>query len=131
SSLGVSAVDKLPAQTAMNELPKLTEFLSPPFAEHAKLILKVSHNLHASTLPLILAAHHQQRTLGQGLRQQAASLKRLGVPMEGVSFGGGAGGSRADHASPKAAVTLLMSMAKRPEEKAYREALPIVGVDGT
>lgn len=131
SSLAANASEKLPVQITMKDLPMVTEFVSPPFSEHAKLILKVSHNMHASTLPLLLAAHHQQRNLGQGLRQQADSLKRLGVPMDGVSFGGGAGGSRADHASPKAAVTLLMAMAQRPEASAYRQALPIVGIDGT
>jgi D-alanyl-D-alanine carboxypeptidase/D-alanyl-D-alanine-endopeptidase (penicillin-binding protein 4) len=51
--------------------------------------------------------------------------------MEGISCGGGAGGARADHASPYAAVMLLKQMASRPEGEVYRKALPIVGVDGT
>lgn len=131
SSLGTQASGSLPTSTAVAALPMLTELVSPPLAEHARLILKVSHNLHASTLPLIVAVHHHQRTLGQGLSHEATSLKKLGVPMEGVSFGGGAGGSRADFASPKAAVTLLQQMAKRPDGIAYRRALPVVGVDGT
>lgn len=131
STLASQSNDSLPTSEAVVSLSSVTELVSPPLSEHARLILKVSHNLHASTLPLIVAARHQQRTLGQGLKHQAASLKKLGVPMEGVSFGGGAGGSRSDYASPKAAVTLLQAMAKRPDGVAYRHALPIVGVDGT
>lgn len=131
STYGVSASEKLPASTAVAMLPIVTELVSPPFSENARLILKVSHNLHASTLPLLLAAKHQQRTQAQGLKQQAGSLKRLGVPLDAISFGGGAGGSRADHATPKATVTLLQAMAKRADFEAYHRALPILGVDGT
>lgn len=131
STLATQKNDLLPGSEAVTRLPMLAELISPPLSEHARLILKVSHNLHASTLPLIVAAHHQHRTLAQGLKYQAESLRKLGVPIEGVSFGGGAGGSRADHASPKAAVMLLREMAKRHDGGAYRRALPIVGVDGT
>ena len=58
-------------------------------------------------------------------------LKGLGVDPSGVSFGGGAGGARADLASPRAAVSLLRSMAKRPDFAAFEAALPILGRDGT
>lgn len=131
SSLATNPQEKLPSRQAVAKLPMLAELVSPPFSEHARLILKVSHNLHASTLPLLLAAHHHQRTLAQGLRQQANALQRLGLPLDGVSFGGGAGGARSDYVTPKAAVALLQLMAKRPDATLYREALPIVGVDGT
>ncbi|HQR05235.1 MAG TPA: D-alanyl-D-alanine carboxypeptidase/D-alanyl-D-alanine-endopeptidase [Gemmatales bacterium] len=131
STLGSQSMESLPTSEAVGQLPMVTELVSAPLSEHARLILKVSHNLHASTLPLIVAAHHHQKSLVQGLKHQGASLKKLGVPMEGVSFGGGAGGSRSDYASPKATVALLQAMAKRPDGAAYRHALPIVGVDGT
>lgn len=131
SSLQNNPVEKLPDSVQIQSLPMLAELVSPPFAEHAKLILKVSHNLHASMLPLHLAVQHKQRTLAQGLRHQASALKKLGVPMESVSFGGGAGGSRSDYASPKATVSLLKAMAGRSDVEVFRKALPIVGVDGT
>lgn len=131
SSLALQLPDQLPPGETISQLPVVAEYQSLPFSEHARLILKVSHNLHASTLPLILAAHHQQRTVAQGLRHQTDSLTKLQVPMEGLSFGGGAGGSRADHASPRAAVALLQAMTKRPDGVHYRRALPIVGIDGT
>jgi D-alanyl-D-alanine carboxypeptidase/D-alanyl-D-alanine-endopeptidase (penicillin-binding protein 4) len=100
-------------------------------SEYLRVILKVSHNLHASSLPLLLAVHHGQRTLAEGLKRQGADLRSLGVESHAVSFGGGAGGSRADLATPRAVVALLKAMAQRPDFAAYDAALPILGRDGT
>ena len=78
------------------------------------MILKVSHNLHASTLPLLIAAHHGERTLAAGLRREGEILKGLGVDPATISFGGGAGGARADLVTPRATVALLRAMAGGP-----------------
>jgi serine-type D-Ala-D-Ala carboxypeptidase/endopeptidase (penicillin-binding protein 4) len=131
SPLGVNSTFELAPRLEVAKLPKVAEYTSPPFSEFARVILKVSHNLHASTLPLLLAAKHNERTLGAGLKRQGDVLKRLGVVPGTVSFGGGAGGDRADLASPRATVTLLRAMAARPEFAAYDAALPILGRDGT
>jgi D-alanyl-D-alanine carboxypeptidase/D-alanyl-D-alanine-endopeptidase (penicillin-binding protein 4) len=106
-------------------------FRSPPFREELKLILKVSHNLHASTLPLLLAARHGKRSLADGLRLERDFLDKAGLDVKSISFGGGAGGSRADYTSPRATVQLLRAMSLRPDFAAYRDGLPILGVDGT
>jgi D-alanyl-D-alanine carboxypeptidase/D-alanyl-D-alanine-endopeptidase (penicillin-binding protein 4) len=108
-----------------------TELHSPPFSEEAKLILKVSHNLHAGMMPLHLAARHGERTLSAGLERQGKFLASLGVDVDGLSFGGGAGGDRADYVTPRATVQLLTAMSHAPYFAAYRDALPILGVDGT
>jgi D-alanyl-D-alanine carboxypeptidase/D-alanyl-D-alanine-endopeptidase (penicillin-binding protein 4) len=121
----------LPASDGYATLPKLAEHVSPPFAENARLILKVSHNLHASTLPLLTAAARGKRTVGDGLKIEADFLLRAGVDQEGISFGGGAGGSRADYVTPAATVQLLRHMAARADFPVYQRALPILGVDGT
>ena len=75
-------LDKLPPRDETLKLPSVAKHISPPFAENARLILKVSHNLHASTLPLLVAAKHGERTLSQGLRRQHAFLKRAGAAAE-------------------------------------------------
>jgi D-alanyl-D-alanine carboxypeptidase/D-alanyl-D-alanine-endopeptidase (penicillin-binding protein 4) len=121
----------LPAADGYSTLPKLAELVSPPFAENARLVLKVSHNLHASTLPLLTAAARGKRTVRDGLKIEADFLLRAGVDQEGISFGGGAGGSRADYVTPQATVQLLRHMAARPDFAVYQRALPILGVDGT
>lgn len=122
---------KLPDRTAYAHLPKVAELVSPPFAEHARLVLKVSHNLHASALPLLVAVKNGQRTIGQGMKLEREFLSKCGVAVETISFGGGAGGSRADYVTPAATVQLLRHMATRPDFAAYERALPILGVDGT
>ena len=45
---------------------------------YIRVILKVSHNLHASTLPLLLAARHGERTLDAGLRRQGERAQSTG-----------------------------------------------------
>jgi D-alanyl-D-alanine carboxypeptidase/D-alanyl-D-alanine-endopeptidase (penicillin-binding protein 4) len=131
SALGVNPGDALPTREAVSGLPRTALHTSAPFSENAKLILKVSHNLHASMLPLLVAVKHGKRTLGDGLRLEQEFFKRAGVEAETISFGGGAGGSPSDMTSPRATVQLLRAMAKREDFPVYREALPILGVDGT
>jgi D-alanyl-D-alanine carboxypeptidase/D-alanyl-D-alanine-endopeptidase (penicillin-binding protein 4) len=65
------------------------------------------------------------------LRRQGEILKSLGIDLSTISFGGGAGGDRADMATPRAAVGLLRAMADRPEFAAFDAALPVLGRDGT
>jgi D-alanyl-D-alanine carboxypeptidase/D-alanyl-D-alanine-endopeptidase (penicillin-binding protein 4) len=131
SPLGTNETSRLPAPAEVVKLPKLAEYTSPPFSEYLRVILKVSHNLHASTLPQLLAARHGERTLADGLKREAADLKTLGIDPRSIAFGGGAGGDRADLVTPRAAVALLRAMAARPDFPAYEAALPILGRDGT
>lgn len=121
----------LPDREAMAKLTKVAAFTSPPLAEVLKVTLKVSHNLYASTLPLLVAAKHGRRTLADGMRVQRQFLAQLGVDVESISFGGGAGGSNADMVTPRTSVQLLAGLAKRKDYAAFEEALPILGVDGT
>lgn len=131
SPLAANLREKLPERDEVKKLPKVAEYISPPFREYARVVLKVSHNLHASTLPLLVAAHHGETTLRSGLRREGEFLKSLGVDIEAISFGGGAGGERADLVTPRATVTLLRAMAKRQEFASFEAALPVLGRDGT
>lgn len=131
SPLAENDVDRLPRFETYAAMQPTAEFRSPPFSESAKLILKASHNLHAGLLPLLVAAKHGKRTLSEGLQLQGAALKQLGVDVESLSFGGGAGGDRADYVTPQATVQLLTAMTKHDDFAAYRDALPLLGVDGT
>jgi D-alanyl-D-alanine carboxypeptidase/D-alanyl-D-alanine-endopeptidase (penicillin-binding protein 4) len=121
----------LPEAGAYGKLERVAAFRSAPFSEVAKVTLKVSHNLYASTLPLLVAARHGKRSLADGLRIQRKFLADLGVDVETISFGGGAGGAAADQVTPRATVQLLRALARRPEYKAFEAGLPVLGVDGT
>lgn len=131
SPLGDHPSDSLPEKQDYSGLPVVATLVSPPFLENARLILKVSHNLHASTLPLLVAAQNGERTLPAGLRRQHDFLAKSGVDVETISFGGGAGGSRADYVTPRATVQLLERLTTHKDYSAFRRALPILGVDGT
>ena len=100
-------------------------------SEIAKVTLKVSHNLYASTLPMLLAAKHGKRTLAYGLKIQRDTLAQLGVDVKTISFAGGAGGAGADHVTARATVQLLQAMSQRADFNFYEAALPVLGVDGT
>lgn len=131
SPLAGNSPERLPTTVDVGTLPKVAEYTSPPLRESIKVILKVSQNLHASSLPLIVAAAHGQTDLAAGLRRESEWLGKLGVDTKTVSFGGGAGGTRADLATPRATVALLRAMAARPDFAAFDAALPILGRDGT
>src|SRR5262249_7078227 len=113
------------------KLGRVAVFRSAPFSEVAKVTLKVSHNLYASTMPLLVAAKHGKRSLADGLKLQRKFLAEQGVDVSTISFGGGAGGAGADQVTPRAVVQLLRALEKRPDYKAFEAALPVLGVDGT
>ncbi|HEV3300613.1 MAG TPA: D-alanyl-D-alanine carboxypeptidase/D-alanyl-D-alanine-endopeptidase [Planctomycetaceae bacterium] len=122
---------RLPEQRDNHGLVRVALLKSPPFSENARLILKVSHNLHASTLPLLVAVRHGKRQLADGLRLEHDFLKRVGLDADSISFGGGAGGAPADYTTPRMTVALLRYMSTRPDFATYERALPVLGVDGT
>lgn len=122
---------ELPERKAYDQLPRVAQFQSPPFGEVIKVTLKVSHNLYASTLPLLVAVKNGKRTLAEGLELQRQFLASLGVDTTTISFAGGAGGANADAVTPRATVQLLQALAKRSDYAAFRAGLPVLGVDGT
>lgn len=126
-----NAKDKLRERGSTEGLTQAALLTSPPFAENARLILKVSHNLHASTLPLLTATHGGKRTLADGLAIEHDYFERAKIGVDTISFGGAAGGANADFTTPRANVALLRFLVTRPDFPVYLRALPILGVDGT
>jgi D-alanyl-D-alanine carboxypeptidase/D-alanyl-D-alanine-endopeptidase (penicillin-binding protein 4) len=122
---------QLPDRDAYKDLQRVAVLKSPPLSEAVKVTLKVSHNLYASTLPLLVAAKYGKRTPAEGLHEERRFLADLGVDVDSISLESGAGGGNADRATPRTTVQLLRGMAKRPEWAAYKAALPVLGVDGT
>jgi len=122
-------LDMLPGRD--ERLPRIAEYQSEPLAEVIKVTLKVSHNLYARTLPVLVGLKIGSPSAEGGLRRQAKLLRGFGIDPESVSFAGGAGGAQADSVTPRATVSLWRAMAKHPTGKDYFSALPILGVDGT
>ncbi len=131
AALGRPGPAVLPAAGQYDKLKKVASLASVPLRDLTTVTLKVSHNLYASTLPALVAVKRGKTTVEAGLAEQGKVLKELGVDLDAVSLGGGAGGGRADFVSPRATVQLLQGMAKRSEWAAFRAGLPGLGVDGT
>jgi D-alanyl-D-alanine carboxypeptidase/D-alanyl-D-alanine-endopeptidase (penicillin-binding protein 4) len=126
-----SPTAELPDKDGYDKLTRVAVFTSPPFSELVKVTLKVSHNLYASTLPLLIAAKNGKKTMADGLHWQRRFLADLGIDVDSISFAGGAGGANADAVTPRASVQLLLALAKRSDYKALQAGLPILGIDGT
>ncbi len=121
----------LPLKDSYKDLKRVALLKSPPLSEMLKVTLKVSHNLYASTLPLLIAAKDGKSSLADGLHLERQPLADLGVDVDAISLESGAGGGNADRVTPRTTVQLLKGLAKRPDWPAYKAALPVLGMDGT
>jgi D-alanyl-D-alanine carboxypeptidase/D-alanyl-D-alanine-endopeptidase (penicillin-binding protein 4) len=122
---------ELPARDSYDRLTRVAAFESPPLSELLKVTLKVSHNLYASTLPLLLAVKEGKHSVADGMRKEQKILADLGVETAPISLETGAGGGNGDRVTARSTVELLRAMAARPDFAAYEAALPVLGVDGT
>lgn len=115
------------------DLKQIAAWTSPPLSEYAKVILKVSHNLGANIIPLLLAAQKGKSTFDEGmllLGNFAANEVKL-APNTFV-FADAAGGNE-NRLTPQAEIQLLEYVHKQSPErfKRFYDALPILGVDGS
>ena len=122
----------LPARRSYPARTRVARFVSPPYAEYSKLILKVSHN-YGANLSLMYAG------MTQGATTRAAALaaerrtlvRRYGIPADGFRFPTNGSGSPDSQATPEALMTLLVAMSRRPTFAPYFASLPSLGVDGS
>jgi D-alanyl-D-alanine carboxypeptidase/D-alanyl-D-alanine-endopeptidase (penicillin-binding protein 4) len=103
-----------------------------PLSEVLKAVNKPSQNLHAEMLLRLLGARLKgDGTLESGQAVVEDFLLRSGVHPEGWSLQDGSGLSRSDLLSAHEAVSLLAAMDRHRYAAAFRDSLPIAGVDGT
>lgn len=119
--------------SSYKDLKQVALWTSPPLSESVKLILKVSHNLGADLIPLLLASHEGKKTFDEGMLLIGNFLiNEVGLsPNEFVLFD--AAGGNENRLTPEVEVKLLEYMHKQsPEQfRHYYNALPILGVDGS
>jgi PBP4 family serine-type D-alanyl-D-alanine carboxypeptidase len=128
-----SEIERLSSRYA--DSTRVAEHVSLPLAEEIKVTLKVSQNLHASTMPYIVGAL-VGKTTGRGALQAGFDaerdfLTRAGLDLMAAAQGDGAGGAAGAFYSPAFMVQYLAYMASRPDTAVFRKALPILGRDGT
>jgi D-alanyl-D-alanine carboxypeptidase/D-alanyl-D-alanine-endopeptidase (penicillin-binding protein 4) len=131
SELGRNPSHNLPHPSDYATMQQVALLESLPFSEYAKLILKVSHSLGADTLLYLMAVQQGGKTMTEGLQAELAFLRSAGVDLAGVVLRDGQGASGSNYICPQAVIQLLHYMSTRNDFQAYRNALPIMGVDGS
>jgi len=124
------------ASTSSAPLPPDTRVLathdSPSMAEIVRVVNKKSQNLHAEMLLRLVGLKVRGEGSAEKGHEAVAKLaKRLGVPDEGFGLSDGSGLAPTDLLTPRGLVSLLVAMDRHPEAAAFRDSLPIAGVDGT
>ena len=128
---GSNPSEKLPAPTSYLRRQLVAAYVSPPYADYAKLILKVSHNLGANLGVCLLAVALKEKDCDAGFASMRSFFARAGVDLEQVAFADGRGGDPADRATPTAVAQILRYWLDQPDFGAFRATLPILGVDGS
>lgn len=117
---------------------------SPPVKDIVRETLKPSHNLYAQLLLLAVGAHSQsvdlnsqisnlksQITEATGVEAMNAMLAGIGIKKGDAMLEEGSGLSRRNIVTPAATIELLKFMSRHRWSDAYRDGLPIAGIDGT
>jgi D-alanyl-D-alanine carboxypeptidase/D-alanyl-D-alanine-endopeptidase (penicillin-binding protein 4) len=114
------------------EMTLLAEHLSPPMREVVALINKPSDNLLTEiTLKSLGREIRGEGTTAAGVQVLREFLQSAGLEMGAVHIVDGSGLSRINGVSAENFVRLLEYMHRSPHAEAFRESLPVYGVDGT
>jgi len=110
----------------------VAEHISPPLKEDVKITLKVSQNLHASSMPYLLGAlvAHKDADIDQaGFDVEHEFLTKAGLDLGGAAQSDGAGGNA--YFSPDFMIHYLTYMSEQKNYNDFYRGLPILGKDGT
>ena len=122
---------RLPQAAAYPRFVKVAELVSPPLTEYLRMILKDSHNPGAEIIPHLLALQAGGNSFAEGMQRQKLLLSGFSADPGSVSLADGSGLSQANLVTPRAVVALLAHMTRQRHGLFFREALPLLGVDGT
>ena len=127
-----NAARMLPATDSYAHDARVAELISPRYSEYAKLILKVSLNLGANLSLTLFGLTKGQRTISGALAAERETLvKRMGISPSEFDFPTNGSGSPDSRAAPRATVRMLEQMSRGQNSQSFRDALPILGVDGS
>jgi D-alanyl-D-alanine carboxypeptidase/D-alanyl-D-alanine-endopeptidase (penicillin-binding protein 4) len=109
----------------------LAKLTPPPVALDLAEINKVSQNLHAELMLRRVGLAAGTGSIEDGVATVASMMEQAGVPRTGWDISDGSGMSTYNRLAPRAVVSLLRWVTVQPWAAAWRETLPIAGVDGT
>lgn len=128
---GPNPVAQLPPSGSYTTAEQVALHQSLPFSENIRLINKVSMNVQADTLIMLLAVKSGERTFEEGMALMLPFVEKTGIDPETVSLSDGRGNEYSDLFSPHTVTRLLRYMTTRADFPTYFDSLPIFGVDGT
>ena len=111
--------------------PVLAKLTPPPLMDDMYHTMKVSQNLHAELFLRRVALVNGSGSIADGQVAVHAMLAKAGVPRATYDFSDGSGMSSYNRVAPRGAVIMLRWIAAQPWGAAWRETLPVGGVDGT
>jgi serine-type D-Ala-D-Ala carboxypeptidase/endopeptidase (penicillin-binding protein 4) len=128
----------LPKQKNLPEVPVannenlLASYTSPPLGQDLTVINKVSQNLHVELVLRDLGKSVlNDGSIAAGARVVRQFLTNAGIDPADFVFFDGSGLSPQDMITPRAATTLLAYAARQTWGEAFRQTLPVAGVDGS
>jgi D-alanyl-D-alanine carboxypeptidase len=129
--VAMNAADRLPNAFEYSDETRVALLKGMPYAEDAKLIMKVSYNIGAETSLVLFG-------LTKGVDTHAAALdiekkdlaQNYGVAESEYHFVDGSGGGDTS-ATNKAVTTFLIDMSRSKAFPEFLAALPVMGVDGS
>ena len=131
-AVGANPRDMLPRRMRYPAATRVAVHRSAPYAQVARLVLKVSLNLGANLSLSLFGLDHGRRTVRGALAaERRALVERYGIDPDGFRFPTNGSGTPDSQASPRALVQLLRRMSRTPVARAYAAALPILGKDGS
>ena len=130
--VGANPAAALPSAATYTTSNRVASHTSAPYAQTAQLVLKVSLNLGANTALSLFGVTQQQRTVQGALAAERERLTgKFGVTGDQFDFPTNGSGTPDSRAAPRAIVQLLTAMSTKPTAEQFRNALPIMGVDGS
>ena len=130
---GIRVAGGIAIDTTRHEpLDTIVRLASLPLKDVLALMEKDSQNQIAEVLFRLLGADRRGAgTAENGRAAMEAQLARWGIDSSAIAVRDGSGLSRHDYVTPATIVRVLDAMRRNVAFAAFRESLPIAGVDGT
>jgi serine-type D-Ala-D-Ala carboxypeptidase/endopeptidase (penicillin-binding protein 4) len=129
-AIGENPKKLLPPSSTYPDSSRVAAYVSPPYSEYAKLILKVSHNLGANLGLCLLAVHAKSADGNAGFALLKDFLTAAKVDVAQLAMSDAEGGP-ADRATLQTFAQILRYWTKQKDFDAFRACLPILGTDGS
>jgi len=128
---GISVLSSGPAPGSLLPDDTLFTWQSPPLRDMLPLLEKPSQNQIAEALLRTLGTLRGVASVDSGRAVVKETLTGWGIPEDAYVYVDGSGLSRYNYVAPEAIAAVLAGIARHSDFRAFYDALPIAGVDGT